>query len=193
MEPMEGEDKKSTYRRLFLEILDVMITNISDRFSDIPKLKFFKLLDQKKFTRFKTEFPGDATSCLAQNYGAHFDFVCLRSKLTAVYSDPEFSRSVCELHEYIMTHDVFPETYNLSKLIQTIPAPSSSTERSFSALKRVKNYLQNTQGQERMSSLSLLNIENRLLDKLMPKENFFDEVIDIFVGKTRRIELQYKS
>jgi hypothetical protein len=67
MEPMEGEDKKSTYRRLFLEILDVMITDISDRFSDIPKLKFFNLLDQKKFTRFKTEFPGDAMSCLAQN------------------------------------------------------------------------------------------------------------------------------
>jgi hypothetical protein len=87
---------------------------------------------------------------------------------------------------------VFPETY-LSKLILTIPATGSSTERSFSALKRVKNYLRNTQGQERMSSLSLLNIENRLLDKLMSKENFFDEVIDIFAGKTRRIELRFKS
>jgi hypothetical protein len=44
-----------------------------------------------------------------------------------------------------------------------------------------------------MSSLSLLNIENPLPDKLMSKENFFDEVIDIFAGKTRRIKLQYKS
>jgi hypothetical protein len=118
MEPMEGEDKKSTYRRFFLEILYIMVTNISDRFSDIQKLKFFNLPGQKKFTRFKTEFPGDAMSCLAQNYGALFDFTRLRSELTAVYSDPEISRSVCELHEYIIhtqeLHDVFPETYNLS-------------------------------------------------------------------------------
>jgi hypothetical protein len=135
-------------------------------------------------------------TCLAQNYGARFDFSRLRSELTAVYSDPEFSRSVCELHECIRSqelHDVFPETFNLSKLILTIPATSSSTERLFSALKRVKNYFRNTQGQERMSSLSLLKIENRFLDKLMSKEMFFDEVIGIFAGKTRRIELQHKS
>jgi hypothetical protein len=60
MEPMEGEDKKSIYMRIFLEIIDVMVTNISDRFSDIPKLKFFNLLDQKKFTRFKTKFSDHA-------------------------------------------------------------------------------------------------------------------------------------
>jgi hypothetical protein len=135
-------------------------------------------------------------SCLAQNYGVHFDFACLRSEMTAVYSDPEFSRSMWELHEYIRTqelHDVFPEIHNLSKLILTIPATISSTESSFSVLKWVKNYLQNTQGQERISSLSLLNIENCLLDKLMSNKNFFNEVIDIFAGKTRKIKLQYKS
>jgi hypothetical protein len=31
MEPMEGEDKKSIYMRIFLEIIDVMVTNTSDR------------------------------------------------------------------------------------------------------------------------------------------------------------------
>jgi hypothetical protein len=46
----------------------------------------------------------------------------------------------------------------------------SSTERLFSALKRVNNYLRNTQGQEGKSSLALLNIENRLLEKLMSKK-----------------------
>jgi hypothetical protein len=67
-------------------------------------------------------------------------------------------------------HYVFPETYNLSKLILKIPANSSSTERLFSALKRIKHYLRNTQGQESLSSLSLFNTENRLLDKLMSKK-----------------------
>jgi hypothetical protein len=175
METMGGEDKKSTYRRLFLEILYVMVTNISDRFSDIPKLTFFNLLDKKKFTRFKTEFRGDAMNCLAQNYSERFDVSRLRSELAAVYSDPEFFRSLFELHECIRTqelHDVFPETYNLSKLILTLPATSSSVESSFSALKRIKHYLRNTQGQESLSSLSLFNTENRLLDKLMSKKTY---------------------
>jgi hypothetical protein len=47
MEPMEGEDKKSTYRRLFLEILVVMVTNISERFSDMPKLIFLTYLTKR--------------------------------------------------------------------------------------------------------------------------------------------------
>jgi hypothetical protein len=195
MEPIEGEDKKSTYRRLFSESLDVMVTNISDRYSDMPKLKFLSMLDHKQFKKFSAEFPANAMNCLTENYGARFDFVRLRSELVAVHSNPEFPRNVCDLHDYIRTQeldDVFPETYKLRKLILTI-STSSSSERSFSGLKRIKNYLRNTQGQERMSSLSLLNIENRLLDKLMSKETFFDEVIDIFAGKTRSIDLQYKS
>jgi hypothetical protein len=56
MEPIEGEDK-STYRRLFPESLDVVATNISDRFSDMPKLKFLSMLDHKQFTKFSAEFP----------------------------------------------------------------------------------------------------------------------------------------
>jgi hypothetical protein len=44
---MEGEDKKSTYMRIFLEIIAVMVTNISDQFSDIPKLKFLTCLTKR--------------------------------------------------------------------------------------------------------------------------------------------------
>jgi hypothetical protein len=110
---MDGKDKNSTYSRSFLEILDVMVTNISGQFSDIPKLKMFNLLDQKRCTRLKTGFPAYAVCCLTQNYGVLFDSARLRSELTVVYSDPEFSRSEYGLNEYIRTqelHDVFPET-----------------------------------------------------------------------------------
>jgi hypothetical protein len=112
MEPIEGEDKKS-YRRLFSESLDVMVTNISNRFSDMPKLKFLSMLDHKQFTKFSVEFPANVMNCLAENYGARFDFARLRSELFAAYSDPEFSRNVCDLHDFIRTQeldDVFPET-----------------------------------------------------------------------------------
>jgi hypothetical protein len=116
-------------------------------------------------------------------YGRRFDPVRLKSEHVALYCDAEFHRKVNELREYIRQQeleDVFPQAYKLAKLILTIRAISVSTERSFSALKRIKNYLHNTQCQERLSFLSQLNIESRLLDRLMSKPAFIDDVIDIF-------------
>ena len=135
-------------------------------------------------------------NCLMEIYGTRFDPVRLKSELAALYCDAEFYRNVNELHEYIWQQelgDVFPQTYKIAKLILTIPATNVSTERSFSALKRIKNYMHNTQGQELLSSLSQLNIESRLLDRLKSKPTFINDVIDIFTTKSRKINLHYKS
>ena len=48
---------------------------------------------------------------------------------------------------------------NLLKTLWTIPANSCKCERSFSSLRRLKTYIHNTTGQERLSSLTLINIE----------------------------------
>ena len=50
-----------------------------------------------------------------------------------------------------------------------------SGERSFSTLKRIKNYLRTTTSQERFNALALLNIENELLNSID-----FDLLIDKF-------------
>jgi hypothetical protein len=49
MKPINGEDKKSTYKRIFTEMIDVMVANVSDRFCDVSELKFLCLLDPKHF------------------------------------------------------------------------------------------------------------------------------------------------
>ena len=46
MKPVESEDNKSTYKRLFTEMIDVMDTNVPDRFRDVSVLKFLCLLIQ---------------------------------------------------------------------------------------------------------------------------------------------------
>lgn len=77
-------------------------------------------------------------------------------------------------------------------LILTIPASTSSVERSFSALKRLKTYSRNQMQEERLSELALISIEKDFLKSLRHRENFYDKVIEIFTNKTRRIELIYK-
>lgn len=194
VENMENE-KKNVYKRLFLEVIDNLIHHVSDRFSDLSKLKFLSLLNPDLYIRYQLSFPIEAFSCLMGVYGRHFDTARLRSELTAIYFDSEFHKNVNELHEYIVQHeleDVFPQTYKLTVLILTIPATSASAEISFSALRRVHNYLRNSQSDERLSSLSLLNIESQLLDMMMAKPSFFDDVIDVYAQKPRRIELHFK-
>jgi hypothetical protein len=77
--------------------------------------------------------------------------------------------------------------------VLTIPTISAADESSFSALKRLKNYLRNSQSQDRLSSLALITIEKSLLKKLQSKPSFLDEIIELLAMKNRRIELNYKQ
>ncbi|XP_075210249.1 uncharacterized protein LOC142317577 [Lycorma delicatula] len=56
---------------------------------------------------------------------------------------------------------------------------------SFSALKRVKNYLRSSMGQEKVSDLSLLFIEKEKLHKMN-----FDDVIQDFAAEKSRKKLK---
>lgn len=54
----------------------------------------------------------------------------------------------------------FSEIITACYMFLTIPVTIASAERSFSKLKIIKNFLRSTMGQERLSSLSVLSIEN---------------------------------
>jgi hypothetical protein len=88
---------------------------------------------------------------------------------------------------------VFPQIFKLCELVLTIPATNVADERSFSALKRLKNYLRNSQSQDKLSSPALINTEKSFLKKLQSKPSILDEVIDLLVMKNRRIDLNYKQ
>ena len=75
----------------------------------------------------------------------------------------------------------------------SLPATSASVERSFSALKRIKNLARNTTCQPRLNNVSTISIEKELVKSLAKTSEFFDHVIDHFASiKERHIELIYK-
>ncbi|XP_041472075.1 52 kDa repressor of the inhibitor of the protein kinase-like [Lytechinus variegatus] len=55
-----------------------------------------------------------------------------------------------------------PSIHTLLKLLATLPVSTSSSERSFSTMKRIKTYLRNTMGQDRLNGLALLNIHREI-------------------------------
>ena len=80
--------------------------------------------------------------------------------------------------------DTFPELNMLFLIYLAIPVTSVSAERSFSTLKRIKNWMRTTTGQERLSNLAILNIERDLV-----LEIDIENVIKVFAGlKDRRCQ-----
>jgi hypothetical protein len=58
----------------------------------------------------------------------------------------------------VRNQDLYPNIYAIFTVLITMPVSSASSERSFSAMRRVKNCLRATMGDERLSNLSLLHI-----------------------------------
>ena len=58
--------------------------------------------------------------------------------------------------------DIYPGIFFILSIFLTMPVSSASSERSFSAMRRIKNYLRTTMGDERLSNLSLLHVQRHM-------------------------------
>lgn len=75
----------------------------------------------------------------------------------------------------------FPNVLIILRIFACMPCTNASGERSFSVLRRVKNYLRSTLSQDKTSSLSLLSIENQMLRSID-----WSSIIKEFVNKKIR-------
>ena len=64
------------------------------------------------------------------------------------------------------TCTLFSEVVTLMQLILVLPATNTTSERSFSAMRRVKNYLRSTMGQQRFNHLMIFHIHKAITDDL---------------------------
>ena len=145
------------------------------------------------------DFVNTKLQSLLEKYAKFFDCVKLKSDLIGLYSS-QTVRSKCktpsQLLSFLYQNDLIqtvPEATKLLKLMLTIPATTTSVERSFSALKRIKTYNRNRTEEERLSSLATIAIEKERLQRLrLNRDDFYNNVTDIFVQKDRRIDFIFK-
>ena len=69
----------------------------------------------------------------------------------------------------------FTTFWKVVQIIAAIPVTSCASERLFSCLRRLKTYLRNTMGSERVSNLAVINIERHFTNRVD-----ISSVIDIF-------------
>ncbi|XP_044233122.1 zinc finger MYM-type protein 1-like isoform X2 [Thunnus albacares] len=115
----------------------------------------------------------------------------LRNELQVVHADALFHKPPAELLEMLMKDELttaISEVCKPLRLMLTIPVTSTSGERSFSYLKRIKTYLKNTCGQERLGHLAKISMESFITEDLKSNGQLYDRVTEHFTTmKDRRM------
>ncbi|XP_055542774.1 uncharacterized protein LOC129728362 [Wyeomyia smithii] len=184
------------YRPIYDFIIDKIIDEMSKRFKELDEYKFIILLNHEKFAEFNVTFPTMNLKMLI-SYHSKFDEAKLYNELTVLYSREEFrGKNILYYISFILgqnLHQTFSETLRLARMILTLPNTTASVERTFSVLRRIKNYLRSKSGHNRLFGIMMMAVEKDLLHEMMLTPLFYDDIIDKFALEVnRRIPLLYE-
>ena len=79
---------------------------------------------------------------------------------------------------------LMPNLFKVVKILATMPISSCEAERSFSALKRIKNHMRTTMGQDRVSALNVLAMHRARLNHVLLEK--MDQLITTFASRKGR-------
>uniref|UniRef100_UPI003AAA4C33 uncharacterized protein n=1 Tax=Centroberyx gerrardi TaxID=166262 RepID=UPI003AAA4C33 len=186
-----GENEK---QRLSKEVCDTILAHAKERFSFTNHLVSATLLQGEMFEQHCHTFPVEALNTTVRAYPM-LNKAKLKTELSLIYESPEF-KGCCgalALYQVLQRYNLqetLSETVALLNILITTPMTTAEAERCFSTLKRIKTFLRNAMGQERLNALAMLSMERELV-RNMP--DFNERVIDHFAAlKERRAKFQYK-
>ncbi|CAF3969054.1 unnamed protein product [Rotaria sp. Silwood1] len=151
---------KDNYRiNSFYAVLDLIITSIKERFNE-NSLSIMLLCEKLFLTNvFLNDLEAQQ---IVQFYNMNYDELRSEQRFYKVALGQKKQMNLSSATKFFVEnnfHQSLNTMNNLLKLLWTIPANTCECERSFSLLRRLKTYIRNTTGQERLSSLALINIE----------------------------------
>ena len=177
-------------------VCSIILNQIETRFENSHVISTFSLVDPSKFLSYKLDFPSEELNLLTSNC-SFISNENLKKELKVLYTNETFRplQTPLQLLECFNNNklfDLFPETSKLLEIVLVTPVTSAESERCFSTLKRIKNFLRNSMGQERLDALAMLSIHKELI--LNDMDNFISEVLNYFAKqKNRRAEYLYQQ
>lgn len=187
----DNYDKDTFRQRLLYPILDSLIGEMNRRFSK-PNCLIMKGI-QALHPKSTTFLQDEQVFGLSEIYGCdHEDLThelhqARRILKRKAESGAAQLTSILDLTVFLEPYqEVFHELFRLCKIAVALPVSSAACERSFSALKLIKNHLRTTMLDSRLSHLGVLSIESRRAKALN-----MDDFIKVFASKhkNRRINL----
>ena len=195
-EPNSRSDMRRNYRRLFCEIIDNVSGRLKECVLDLKDFAFPDLVNPHCFINWKNSVPAEKLGLLERRYGRLLKPSLLKQQLLFIHRDSDFHKATSqELLDYINNLNLqscFSEVFKLLLLNATITISSSSVERSFSCLKRIKTYLRNRMEQDRFGCLYRLSVHKDILKELENRSLLHSLILDKFIEKPRRLNFVFK-
>jgi hAT family C-terminal dimerisation region len=151
------------YRVAYYAVIDVAIVQLMERFNKESaglqtylKLEAMLLsgeVDQDICKQYRELNPGSLSSQLTM-FSQQNEYSSLQQAQTVMQNMiPE-------------VRGLFPQVERLLRLLLVCPATSCTTERSFSALRRLKTWLRTTMTQQRLNAVAVCHVHQEILDSL---------------------------
>lgn len=175
------------------KVLNTVLEAFEERYKFKGHLSAANLFDQTQYSSYLNDFPDYLIDDVVASYPL-VDKKELKFQLGIIYERPDMHfDSLCELRMCILQYnaeDIFSAVLKLINILITIPMTTSEPERCFSTLKRIKDYLRNTMGQERLNALAVVSMDKAFFSQ----ESVLEKIIDLFArSRNRRIDLLYKK
>ena len=178
---------KNLYRQVYYEALDLLVQAINDRF-DQPGYKTYCCLEALILKAIKKEAFSEELEAVLDVYGSDLNGSNLQAQLEILSSNIESGQimDIVDVKKHLQQltsaeKTLLCEVILVMKLILVMPATNATSERSFSAMRRLKSYLRSTMTQERLNHLMMLHIHKDLTDTLV-----LTDVANEFVSKCER-------
>ena len=167
---------KDLYRKHYFEAFDTVINCIENRF-DQEDFKMYALLEQVLLKAAKHDEYEEELKEVILFYKEDFDESLLRSQLltfsinfqSTTEKDANIILSaICTYLQKLSPgmKSLLSQVIRLAKLVLVAAATNATSERSFSAMRRAKSYLQSTMGQQRLNNIMVLHVHKERTDKL---------------------------
>ncbi|XP_072161308.1 zinc finger MYM-type protein 1-like [Bemisia tabaci] len=190
------EDFRVNTFNVILDTLSVELRKRADKYDDLHStFGFFEDIDlqqdsaiiSNKAAELVALYPNDLEPTLVDE-SLHLKAFLIQcgSSLWEKKGDKLIKKttSLRGLYKFLYDSDVleiYPNVDIALRMILATPVTNCSAERSFSTLRRVKNYLRSTMGMARLTGLALLTIEQRITGQID-----YEDVIDDFANKKAR-------
>lgn len=175
-EPHQYSSPKEYHRRMYFEACDLLITELEERFEsqNVPTMLSIEqaLVKASNGDEFDRELSELKESC----YKHDIDWCDLNRHLAMLQDimrkDISLKKvtsvtTICDvMNSNQIYKDILPSVHLLLRLYKTLPITSATSERTFSALRRLYTYLRSSMTECRLNNCLLLHVHKDITDSL---------------------------